>query len=88
MITHIIEASSYSGDMVLDCFAGSGVVGQAAKMLGRRAILIEIEEALCHKITLRCSDISQPLPKPKTSEFDWQKEFLFQHLPKNVSAEK
>ncbi|MEG4274257.1 MULTISPECIES: site-specific DNA-methyltransferase [unclassified Microcoleus] len=88
MITHIIEASSYSGDMVLDCFAGSGVVGQAAQMLGREAMLIEIEESLCHKITLRCSDISQPLPKSKTSEFDWKKEFLFQKLLNNVSSEK
>ncbi|HAT12368.1 MAG TPA: hypothetical protein DCS91_01080 [Microcoleaceae bacterium UBA11344] len=88
MMTHIIEASSYSGDMVLDCFAGSGVVGQAAKMLGRRAMLIEIEEGLCHKITLRCSDISQPLPKPKTSEFDWGKELLFQKLLDHVSSEK
>lgn len=83
-----IEASSYSGDLVLDCFAGSGVVGQAAKMLGRRAMLIEIEESLCHKITLRCSDISQPLPKSKTSEFDWKKELLFQNLLNNVSSEK
>ena len=50
LITHIIKASSYPGNVVLDCFAGSGVVGQAAKMLGRQAILIEIEQHWCQKI--------------------------------------
>lgn len=87
MIAHIIKASSYPNDVVLDCFAGSGVVGQAAKMLGRRAILIEIEERLCQKIELRCLDIEESLPlqKSKKSEFDWQQEPLFQLLQNNLS---
>ncbi|MFP5270226.1 DNA-methyltransferase [Coleofasciculus sp.] len=80
LITHIIKASSYPGDVVLDCFAGSGVVGQAAKMLGRKAILVEIEERWCHKIALRCSEPSELLPEVKKSVFDWQKEPLFQLL--------
>ncbi len=50
MMLHMIKVSSYPDDMVLDCFAGSGVVGQAAKMLGRRAILIEISANLCDKM--------------------------------------
>lgn len=78
LITHIIKASSYPGDVVLDCFAGSGVVGQAAKMLGRQAILMEIEEHWCNKIALRCSSLSESLPKVKKHTFDWQKEPLFQ----------
>ncbi len=80
LITHIIKASSYPGDVVLDCFAGSGVVGQAAKILGRQAILIEIEESLCEQIVVRCSEPFKSLPKVKKQPFDWQKEPLFQLL--------
>jgi adenine-specific DNA-methyltransferase len=41
MIEHIVRASSRPGELVLDCFAGSGVTGQACRNLGRRCILIE-----------------------------------------------
>lgn len=44
MLTHMILASSYPGDIVLDCFAGSGSTGVAALRAGRRTICIEIEE--------------------------------------------
>ncbi|MDB9318491.1 DNA methyltransferase [Nodularia spumigena] len=80
LITHIIKASSYPGDVILDSFAGSGVVGQAAKMLGRTAILIEIEEHLCHKMAQRFSKPFEFLPEPKKPTFDWQQEPLFQLL--------
>lgn len=59
LIIHIIKASSYTGNVILDCFAGSGVVGQAAKILNRQAILIEIEQSWCEKIALRCSNLSE-----------------------------
>jgi adenine-specific DNA-methyltransferase len=55
MLMHIIAASSYPGDVVLDCFAGSGSTGVAALRLGRRAVCIEIEgqwtERAAHEVS-------------------------------------
>lgn len=44
MLTHIIRTASYPGDIVLDCFAGSGSTGVAAVRLARRAVVIDIDE--------------------------------------------
>lgn len=44
MLMHIIQASSYPGDIVLDCFAGSGSTGVTALRLGRRTVCIELDE--------------------------------------------
>lgn len=44
MLSHMIGASSYPGDIVLDCFAGSGSTGIAAVSLARRAVCLEIED--------------------------------------------
>ena len=41
MMRDIINASSRPGDVVLDCFLGSGVTGEQAVALGRRFIGIE-----------------------------------------------
>ena len=41
ILKRIIEASSNLGDLVLDCFAGSGTTGQACLSLGRRFILVD-----------------------------------------------
>lgn len=43
MLLHMIEATSYDGDIVLDCFGGSGATAVAALQLNRRAIVMEIE---------------------------------------------
>jgi len=37
----------FSDSLILDPFAGSGTTGRAAKDLGRKAILVEIEEKYC-----------------------------------------
>ena len=43
MLEHAIEATTFPGDIVLDCFAGSGSTGVAALRLGRRTVLMEID---------------------------------------------
>lgn len=44
LLRHVIAASTYKNDTVLDCFAGSGSTAIAALELGRQAIGIEIEQ--------------------------------------------
>lgn len=46
MLEHAIEASSFPGDIVMDCFGGSGNTAIAALSLGRKSIIIEIEPQL------------------------------------------
>ncbi|GAB4541315.1 MAG: hypothetical protein Kow0063_32060 [Anaerolineae bacterium] len=41
LLTRIVEASSKEGDLVLDCFAGSGTTLEVASLLGRRWIGID-----------------------------------------------
>lgn len=43
LLEHAIEASTYPGDTVLDCFSGSGNTGIAAIKTGRRTVLIELD---------------------------------------------
>ena len=53
LLADLIKTSTRPGDTVLDCFAGSGATGIAAKVTGRRAILIEQEESYCRMIRRR-----------------------------------
>ena len=41
IVRRVVQASSRPGDLLLDCFAGSGTLGEAAYELGRRFILID-----------------------------------------------
>jgi site-specific DNA-methyltransferase (adenine-specific) len=41
VLRRIVAASSAPGDWVLDAFAGSGTTGEAARLLGRRFLLID-----------------------------------------------
>jgi adenine-specific DNA-methyltransferase len=41
LLKRIVEASSGEGDIVLDCFAGSGTTAAVAHKLGRRWVLVE-----------------------------------------------
>ena len=44
IVRRIVQASSKPGDLVLDFFAGSGTLGEAAYELGRRFVLIDDNE--------------------------------------------
>lgn len=53
LIQKLVRLGSRPGDIILDPFAGSGTTGKAAKILGRKAILIEREEKYCEIIVKR-----------------------------------
>jgi adenine-specific DNA-methyltransferase len=53
MMEHIVKASSRERDVVLDCFAGSGVTGEAALKHGRDFIGIEVDKGYCARIRER-----------------------------------
>jgi site-specific DNA-methyltransferase (adenine-specific) len=41
IVKRIVLASSHPGDLVLDCFAGSGTTGEACVLTGRRFLLVD-----------------------------------------------
>jgi len=56
ILRRIIVASSRPGDVVLDFFAGSGTVGEAAYRLGRRFVLIDNNEEALRIMARRFAD--------------------------------
>ncbi|MGH3825960.1 MAG: DNA-methyltransferase [Pseudonocardiaceae bacterium] len=56
VVIPLVRECTPPGELVLDCFAGSGTTGVAARILGRRAVLIEADEAMCETAALRLSD--------------------------------
>lgn len=51
MLEHAILATTYEGDIVLDCFAGSGSTAVAALKNNRRSVSIEIDQHWTEQIT-------------------------------------
>lgn len=62
MLEHCIKATTFEGDIVLDCFAGSGSTGVAALRTNRRSVNIEIDKKWCDTISNRFETFKQ-LPK-------------------------
>jgi adenine-specific DNA-methyltransferase len=62
LCSHIVRASSRSGAMVLDCFAGSGVVGEVCRDEGRDCVLVERDAAYCANIRRRLEGLPE-LPR-------------------------
>ena len=44
LLKRIVELTTQAGDLVLDCFAGSGTTAAVAHKLGRRWIAVEMEQ--------------------------------------------
>lgn len=61
MLKRIIETSSRKGDLVLDCFAGSGTTLIAAEELGRQWIGVDIGDESIATIMNRFKNGSQPM---------------------------
>ena len=82
LLAHIIRTSSYPGDIVLDCFAGSGSTGIAALRLGRRAICIEIEDQwarrMASEFTSALVEEDEPTGARLTTAAATQQQSLFQ----------
>jgi adenine-specific DNA-methyltransferase len=53
LLEHVIAASSFPGDIVLDCFAGSGSTALAALKMGRRTVAMEIDPRWVASISSR-----------------------------------
>jgi site-specific DNA-methyltransferase (adenine-specific) len=58
LLEHAIFAASYEGDIVLDCFSGSGSTGIAARKLGRLAVLIDLDPLWIKNSALRIMSTS------------------------------
>lgn len=61
MLKRIIETSSRPGDLVLDCFAGSGTTLVAAEQLGRQWIGVDIGDEAIRTIQDRFLNGSHPM---------------------------
>ena len=60
MLEHAIEATTFPGDIVLDCFAGGGSTAVAALKLKRRTVAMEIEPAWAAQIASRVEAYCEP----------------------------
>ena len=61
MLKRIVEASSNPGDLVLDCFAGSGTTLVAAEELGRQWIGVDIGDESIKVIRDRFANGTRPI---------------------------
>lgn len=59
LIKELINKHSNEGDVVFDCFAGTGTTGHAARLLNRKYILIEKDETYFNIIVNRLNNIDK-----------------------------
>lgn len=62
LLERILKASSNEGDLVLDCFAGSGTTAAAAERLGRRWIACDLGRFAVHTTRKRLLSIPNVRP--------------------------
>ena len=69
MLEHAIEATTFPGDIVLDCFGGGGSTALSSLKLNRRTIAIEIESTWANVIADRVSEAEKLIESsPKTDQ--------------------
>src|SRR6266700_3127795 len=68
LLARVILASSRPDDLVLDPFCGTGTTGAVAKLLGRRFIGVEREDAYAAAAQRRIAAVA-PLPAPALASF-------------------
>lgn len=75
LMHELVELFTDPGDVILDATAGSGTTGVATKRAGRRAVLIEQDEAYCESIVTRVQREPTPMftveaPRMSPMDFD------------------
>ena len=61
LLERIIKSSSNEGDLVLDCFAGSGTTGVVAEKLGRRWIMVDSSKLAIYTMIKRMFNLKQEI---------------------------
>jgi len=61
LLKRIIMASSKKGELVLDCFCGSGTTGVAAEILGRRWIMVDSSKLAIYVTIKRILNLKQEI---------------------------
>src|SRR5436190_4529389 len=74
LLERIILASSEEGDLVLDCFCGSGVTPEVAERLSRRWIA-------CDQ-----SELALKLTRERMLSFEWVRPFVMQRLENEATS--
>lgn len=84
LLEHAIDATTCSGDIVLDCFAGSGSTALAALKLQRRTVGIEIDPAWAARAAARIEEFSAV---EAILEHEPRREALFPRMVKPKTAQ-
>ena len=61
LLERVISASSNPGDLVLDCFAGSGTTGAVAEKLGRRWIMVDSSKLAIYTMIKRLHNLKKEI---------------------------
>lgn len=61
VLERVIKASSNPGDLILDCFAGSGTTGAVAEKLGRRWIMVDCGKLAIYTMIKRLHSLKEEI---------------------------